>query len=100
MESVYEEVLFYRLTKRSLFVSRQQGIPVFFEDTKKGIGFRADLVVENRVIVELKSQEIAPPVHYRKVVTYLKLSKIKVGLLINFYQEVLVKGIKRLVYKF
>lgn len=97
LESVYEEVLYYRLTKRGLNVTRQQAMPVYFEEVKMDIGFKADLVVENKVIVELKSQEIVPPVHYRKVVTYLKLSRIKVGLMINFYQEVLVKGIRRLV---
>jgi len=61
------------------------------------IGFRADMIVENRVIVELKSVEIVHPVHYRKLVTYLKLSKLKVALMINFYEELLKKGIKRIV---
>jgi len=97
LESVYEEVLYYRLTKRGLFVTRQQPIPVYFEEVKMDVGFRVDLIVEKKVIVELKSQKIVPAVHYKKVVTYLKLSRIKVGLMINFYQEILIKGIKRLV---
>lgn len=97
LESVYEEVLFYRLTKRGLAVKKQHPIPVFFEEVKMEIGFRADLIVENKVIVELKSIEVIPPVHYRKLVTYLKLSKLTVALMINFYEDLLRKGIKRIV---
>ena len=67
LESVYEEVLYYRLRKRGLEVTRQQGIPVVFEEVKMEIGFRADLIVENKVIVELKSLEIVPPVHFKKL---------------------------------
>ena len=94
---MYEEVLSYRLAKRGLFVERQKGIPVIFEEVKMEVGFRADLIVEKKVIVELKSIEIIPPVHYRKVVTYLKLSNLKVALMINFYEELLKNGIKRIV---
>ena len=97
LESVYEEVLYYRLMKRGLSVERQKGIPVVFEEVKMEIGFRADMVVENRVIVELKSVELVHPVHYKKLVTYLKLSKLTVALMINFYEELLKKGIKRIV---
>lgn len=97
LESVYEEVLFYRLTKRGIYVQRQLAIPLVFEGIKMEAGFRADLVVEEQVIVGLKSIEIVPPVHYKKLVTYLKLSKLKVALLINFYEELLKKGIKRIV---
>jgi len=96
-ESVYEEVLHYRLIKRGLHVERQKVIPVIFEGIKMEIGFRADLVVENLVIVELKSIENIPPVHYRKLVTYLKLSNLTVALLINFYEELLKNGIRRIV---
>lgn len=97
LESVYEEVLYYRLIKRGLHVTRQQGIPVIFEEVKMEIGFRADLIVEERVSVELKSVEIVHPVHFKKLVTYLKLSNLKVALMINFYEELLKKGIKRIV---
>jgi GxxExxY protein len=97
LESVYEEVLHYRLIKRGLEVKRQQGIPVFFEEVKMEIGFRADLIVENKVIVELKSLDIILPVHYKRLVTYLKLTKLKVALMINFNEELLKKGIKRVV---
>ena len=97
LESVYEEVLYYRLRKRGLEVTRQQGIPVFFEETKMEVGFRADLIVENKVIVELKSLDIIPPVHFKRVVTYLKLTKITVALMINFNEVLLKNGIKRIV---
>lgn len=97
LESVYEEVLYSRLKKRGLFVERQKAIPVIFEDVKLEVGFRADLVVENKVIVELKSVEIVHPVHYKKLITYLKLSKLNVALMINFHEELLKKGIKRVV---
>lgn len=97
LESVYEEVLSYRLTKRGLFVERQKGIPVFFEEVKMEVGFRADLIVENKVIVELKSLDIIPPVHFKKVVTSLKLTKITVALVINFNEILLKNEIKRIV---
>lgn len=97
LESVYEEVLYYRLIKRGLQVQRQHGIPVIFEEVKMEIGFRADLIVEEKVIVELKSVEAVHPVHFKKLVTYLKLSNLKVALMINFYEELLKKGIKRIV---
>ncbi len=97
LESVYEEVLYYRLRKRGLEVSRQQGIPVVFEEVKMEIGFRADLIVEYKVIVELKSLEIVPPVHFKKLITYLKLTKLTVALMINFHEVLLKNGIKRIV---
>ncbi len=97
LESVYEEVLYYRLTKRGLEVKRQKGIPVVFEEVKLDLGFRADLIVEDKVIVELKSMDIIPPVHYKRTVTYLKLTKIKVALMINFNVMLLKDGIKRIV---
>jgi len=100
LESVYEEVLAYRLTKRGLEVLRQAPVPVYFEEVKMEVGFRADLIVETSVIVEIKSIETVLPVHYKKLLTYLKLSDLTVGLLINFYEELLKKGIKRMVNNF
>ena len=97
LESVYEEVLYYRLRKRGLEVTRQQGIPVVFEEVKMEIGFRADLIVDDKVIVELKSLEIVPPVHFKKLITYLKLTKLTVALMINFHEVLLKNGIKRIV---
>ena len=96
-ESVYEEVLFYRLSKRELKVSKQIAIPVYYEELKLEIGFKADLIVEDLVIVELKSIETLAPVHYKQLLTYLKLTELTVGLLINFNEELLKNGIKRIV---
>jgi len=75
-------------------VERQVPIPVFYENVKMEIGFRADLIVENEVVVELKSVEAIAPVHSKILLTYLKLSKKKVGLLINFNEELLKKVLK------
>lgn len=97
LESVYEEALYFCLKERGLKVERQKVIPVLFKGIKLEQGFRADLIVEDIVIVELKSQEIIPPVHYKKLLTYLRLSSSKVGLLINFYEELLKNGIKRII---
>lgn len=95
-ESVYEEILAYRLEKRGLRVERQQGIPVTFEEIRMNIGFRADLIVEGKVLVELKSQEILPKIAEMQVFTYLKLTDLQIGLLINFNVEKLVDGLKRI----
>ena len=97
LESVYEEILHYRLRKRGLDVIRQQGIPVFFEGISMKLGFRADLIVENEVIVEIKSVDSIPPVHFKRLLTYLKLTTLKVGLMINFNELLLKNGIKRIV---
>lgn len=97
MESVYEEVLCYRLLKRGFEVRRQKGIPVVFEEVKLELGFMADLIVEDKVIVELKSLDVVPPVHYKRLLTYLKLTNLSVGLMINFNEVLLKNGIKRMV---
>jgi GxxExxY protein len=97
LESVYEEILSYQLSKRGLFVKRQTPIPVFYEEVKMEIGFRSDLIVENKVIVEIKSVESIAPLHPKVLLTYLKLTGITVGLLINFNESVLKNGIKRIV---
>ncbi len=100
-ESVYEEVLYYRLaTKRNLKVERQVAIPVFYEEVKLELGFRADLIVENEVIVEIKSIEALAAVHHKQLLTYLKLTSLKVGLLINFNEVLLRNGLKRIVNNF
>lgn len=98
MESVYEELLCYRLIKYHGFdVKRQGKIDLIYEDIKMDIDLRYDLKVENKVLVELKSQEIVPPVAYKIFKTYLRLTNISVGLMINFNVEVLKDGIKRVV---
>ncbi len=97
-EFVYEEVLYYRLTtKRNLKVEKQVAIPVFYEDVKLELGFRADLIVEDEVIIEIKSIETLSPVHHKQLLTYLKLTSLKVGLLINFNEVLLKNGLKRIV---
>ncbi len=96
-ESVYEVVLANALSKQGLKISRQVIIPIRIDDLQFDEGFRADLVVENQVIIEIKSIERLAPVHKKQVLTYLKLSGIHVGLLINFGGELLKGNIERLV---
>ena len=88
-ESVYEEVLSYELNKQSLNYKRQVEIPVAYEDIKMDIGFRDDIVVEDKVIIELKAVENILPVHKKQLLTYLKLTGMKLGLLINFNEALI-----------
>ena len=97
LESVYEEILFYELTNRGLKVERQKAIPLVWKDIKMKVGFRADLIVENKVVVELKSVETIAPVHPKQLLTYLKITKLKLGLLINFNEKLIKDGITRIV---
>jgi GxxExxY protein len=97
LESVYEAVLAAELERRGFRVKRQQPIPVIYEDIRLEIGFRADLIVEDKVIVEIKSVEAIAPVHYKQVLTYLKVADKRLGLLINFNVELIKDGIKRVV---
>ena len=97
LESVYEEVLYYVLTKNGLRCVRQMGVPVTYESIEMDIGFRADIIVESKVIVELKSVEKILPVHKKQLLTYLKLTGMKLGLLINFNEELIKDGITRIV---
>ena len=97
LESVYEEVMYYELTnKYGLFVQRQELIPVTWKNVKMELGFRADLIVENEVLVELKSVESLAAVHPKQVLTYLKLTGLRLGLLLNFNEALLKNGIKRI----
>ncbi len=84
LESVYETVLAYELEKRGLSVVRQQSIPVVYERVRLEEGFRADIIVENKVIIEIKSVEMLAPVHKKQLLTYLRLTNKHLGLLINF----------------
>lgn len=97
LESIYEELLAYRLKNRNWQVTRQIPIPVYYENVKLEIGFRADMIIENKVLIEIKSVEILAPVHFKQVLTYLKLTDIRVGLLINFNEAIVKNGIKRIV---
>lgn len=96
-ESVYEELFCYELSKAGLRFKRQHPVPLIHEDIKMEIGFRADVIVEDKVIVELKSVEALADIHYKQVQTYLKLSGCKLGLLINFNVPLIKDGIHRIV---
>jgi GxxExxY protein len=96
LESVYEAALVYELKKLGLLVVQQIGIPVEYDHLHLDIGFRADLIIENKVIVELKSVETLLPVHKKQLLTYLKLSKFKLGLLANFNVDLMKDGITRI----
>ncbi|MBZ9627390.1 GxxExxY protein [Psychroflexus sp. CAK1W] len=97
LESVYEEIMYFELRKLNLNVDRQKPIPVIWDDLKMQLGFRADLIVNNKVIIELKSVESIAPVHPKQVLTYLKLTNLKLGLLINFNESLIKNGITRIV---
>lgn len=96
-ESVYEEILYYELIQKGLKVERQKPIPVIWKNVKMEMGFKADLIIENKVIIELKSVESISPVHQKQLLTYLKLTKLKLGLLINFNERLIKNGITRMV---
>ena len=97
LESVYDMVLAYELGRRGLRVVRQQPIPVVYENVRIDTGFRADLVVEDKVIVEIKSVEFLAPVHNKQLLTYLRLADKRLGLLINFQVALIKDGITRIV---
>ena len=97
LESVYEEIMYYELKKQGLKVERQKAIPVYWDKIKMPIGFRADLIIENKVIIELKSVESIAPVHPKQLLTYLKITDLKLGLLINFNEKLIKNGITRIV---
>jgi|SRR5436190_22850779 len=98
LESVYEAIMEYELTNTyGLKVSRQRGIPVIWKGMRLELGFRSDLIVEEKVIVELKSVELVPPVYPKQVLTHLRLTNLKLGMLINFNVALLKDGIKRIV---
>ena len=96
LESIYERVLAYELEKRGLKADRQVAIPLRYDNLSFEEGFRADLIVDETVLVELKSVEALAPVHGKQVLTYLKLTNLRLGLLINFGAAMLKDGIKRI----
>jgi len=97
LESVYLEILIYELKKAGLKCEKEVGVPVHYEDVKLDLGFRADLIVENLVIVELKAVEKVLPVHKKQLMTYLRLTGMKLGLLVNFNVNLIKDGIERVV---
>ena len=97
LESAYEECLFYELNKNNLFVEKQKPMPLVYEEVKLDCGYRIDLMVERKLILEIKSVEVLNDVHLAQVLTYLKLAECKLGLLINFNVKYLKDGIKRVI---
>lgn len=97
LESTYEACLAYELEKLGLRVERQKAVPLVYETVKMECGFRADLVVEGRVVVELKCKEVLHPIDQAQLLSHLRLLDIPVGLLINFHVVFLKEGIKRMV---
>lgn len=97
LESVYEAILFYELNKLELKVEKQKPLPVYWDEMVLEIGFRADLIVENKVILEIKSVAELVNVHPKQVLTYLRITDMKLGLLINFNETYIKDGIKRVV---
>lgn len=97
MESTYEECLYYELVKNNLFVERQKAMSLIYKEITLECGYRTDLVVENKLIIEIKSCDSLMPIHISQLMTYLKLSKMKLGLLINFNVKYLKEGIKRVI---
>lgn len=97
LESVYEEVLSYELRKLNLQFHRQVPVPVFYDDVVMDIGFRPDIVVENKLVIEIKSVECIAPVHQKQLLTYLKIMDLRLGLLVNFNQALIKTGIQRIV---
>ncbi len=98
LESAYEACLFYEIIQLGLEVDRQVPMPLIYKEIKMETGYRLDLLVQRRVIVEVKTIETFTDVHIAQMITYLKLSNCKIGLLINFHVSSLKNGIKRIIY--
>ena len=97
LESSYKECLFYVLNKNGIYTEKEKALPLIYEEIKMEIGYRVDLMVEHKVILEIKTVDTFAEVHTAQVLTYLKLSGCKVGLLLNFHTAHLKNGIKRLI---
>ena len=97
LESVYQATLNFELQNRGLLVIQQVGLPVYYEDIKLELGFRVDLIVGEKVIIEIKSVEALAPVHRKQLLTYLRLMNLRLGLLLNFNVELMKDGIQRVV---
>lgn len=97
LESAYEECMFYEIKKQGLFVEKQKPMPLFYDEIKMDVGYRLDLLIENKFIVEIKSVEALNDVHLAQILTYLKLSKCKLGMLINVNTSHFKNGVKRII---
>jgi GxxExxY protein len=99
LESAYEECLYYELRKLDLFVEKQKGLPLVYDDIRLEAGYRVDLIINSKVIIEVKSVESLCDIHIAQLLTYLKLSDCKLGLLINFNVLMVKDGFRRIVNK-
>ena len=97
LESVYKECLYYKLTKEGLFIEKEKPMPVIYEEVKLECGYRIDLLVGSKLVIELKSVEALNDIHLAQTLTYMKLGNYKLGLLINFNVMRLKDGIKRVI---
>jgi len=97
LESAYEECLYYELLKTGIQVEKQKGLPLIYEEIKLDIGYRTDLILENKLIVEIKAIEALNDIHLAQILTYLKLSGCKLGWLINFNSVLFKDGVKRII---
>ncbi len=100
LESAYEECLSYELKKAGILTERQRALPLVYEEVRLDCGYRVDMMIENKVIVEIKSVDALNDIHLAQILTYLRLSGCKVGLLINFNVVKLTNGIRRVVNDF
>ena len=100
LESAYEHCLAFELSERGHTVERQKLVPVEYKTIDVDAGFRLDLLVDRKIIVELKSVDVIAPIHKAQLMTYLKLTRLKVGLLMNFNVKILRHGLHRVVYNF
>ncbi len=97
LESCYKECLWYKITKSGLYVEKEKPMPLVFEEIKLECGYRIDLLVENKIVIEIKSVEALNDIHLAQTLTYLKLGRYRLGLLMNFNVVRLKDGIKRVI---
>lgn len=97
LESAYQECLFYEIMNAGLFVEKEKSLPILYKEIKLDHGYRIDLIVENELVIELKTVETFTEVHFAQIITYLKLGDYPLGLLINFNSKILKNNIKRFV---
>lgn len=97
LESAYRECLFYELNKQGFIIEKEKALPIYYDSVQQDVGYRIDLLIEKRIIVEIKSVESFKDIHLAQILTYLKLSDLHLGLFINFNVIFLRQGIKRVV---
>lgn len=97
LESAYKECMYYKIDKSGFFIEKEKPMPLFFEDVRLACGYRMDVLVENKLVIEIKSVDVLNNVHLAQTLTYMKLGNYKLGLLINFNVLKLKDGIKRII---